>query len=175
MSLVVEAAQADPPPSGMPPEANVVSRDMDGPPHAGVRVETLGEKLVAYHQELVLAARASGAATLVREVPRSASGWSLSASRSSLWGCSRGRHRAGDAAVCKRRLLGRRDRQHQQLVAGSLGDSDTLVLLINGATSPNRAMTVRRAWWRAMRGSVGTRSRDGHLYVREKWFEQGSE
>jgi SRSO17 transposase len=179
MEIIPSAAVLTPPPSGQPPIINLAPRD----------VEALADELVAYHAHF--------APLFQRQEQRQ---WALTYLHGQLLDLERKSIEpialavtGGDVQAMQQfislgawqddRLL----RAHQQLVADTLGERDTGVLIIDGCDFPKQgtySVGVARQWCGALgklancQASVvacyasrhGYTLVDRRLYMPEKWF-----
>lgn len=179
MEIIPSAAVLTPPPSGQPPIINLAPRD----------VEALADELRAYHAHF--------APLFQRAEQRH---WALTYTQAQLSDLERKSieplalaHPDGNVQAMQQFIsLGAWDDQavlktHQQLVADTLGDPDTGVLIIDGCDFPKQgshSVGVARQWCGALgkvancQASVvaGYASQHGYtlvdrrLYMPEKWF-----
>lgn len=181
MNVIPSAAVLSPPPSGQPPIINLAPRD----------VQALADDLLAYHAHF--------APLFLREEQRQSAltylhGQLLDLERKSIEPMALA-HPDGNVQALQQFIsLGAwHDQQllksHQQLVADTLGDSDTGVLIIDGCDFPKQgshSVGVAHQWCGAL-GKVANcqasvvacyASRHGYtlldrrLYMPEKWFTQ---
>lgn len=179
MDIIRSAAILAPPPSGQPPVINLTSHD----------VEALADELAAYHAHF--------APLFQRQEQRH---WALTYLHGQLLDLERKSiepialaHPDGNVQAMQQFIsLGAWDdtailQTHQQLVADTLGDQETGVLIIDGCDFPkqgNQSVGVARQWCGAL-GKVANcqasvvacyASRHGYtlvdrrLYMPEKWF-----
>src|SRR5262245_22225236 len=179
MHIIRSAAVLPPPPSGQPPVINLAPRD----------VEALADDLLAYH--------AAFAPLFQREEQRQ---WALTYLHGQLLDLERKSiepmalaHPDGNVQAMQQFIsLGAWDdaavlKTHQQLVADTLGDRDSGVLIIDGCDFPKQgsySVGVARQWCGAL-GKVANcqasvvaayASREGYtlvdrrLYMPAKWF-----
>ena len=179
MEIIPVAAVLAPPPSGQPPISNLAPRD----------VEALAEELLAYHAQF--------APLFVRQEQRH---WALTYLQGQLADLDRKSiepialaHPDGNVQALQQFIsLGKWDDQavlktHQQLVADTLGDQESGVLIIDGCDFPkqgNHSVAVARQWCGALgkvancQASVlacyasqhGYTLVDRQLYLPQKWF-----
>jgi len=179
MDIIPSAANLVPPPSGRPPVINLVPRD----------IEALADELLAYHAHF--------APLFQREEQRQ---WALAYLHGQLLELERKSIEPMALAVADGNVqalqqfisLGAWDdqkvlRAHQQLVAQTLGDADSGVLIIDGCDFPKQgtySVGVARQWCGALgkvancQASVvacyasesGYTLLDRRLYMPEKWF-----
>jgi SRSO17 transposase len=179
MQIISSAAVLTPPPSGQPPVINLAARD----------VEALADELLAYHAHF--------APLFARSEQRT---WALTYLQGQLADLERKSiepmalaHPAGNVQALQQFIsLGAWDdaevlKTHQQLVADTLGDVQTGVLILDGCDFPKQgshSVGVARQWCGAL-GKVANcqasvvacyASRHGYtlvdrrLYMPEKWF-----
>jgi SRSO17 transposase len=179
MQIISSAAVLTPPPSGQPPVINLAARD----------VEALADELLAYHAHF--------APLFARSEQRT---WALTYFQGQLADLERKSiepmalaHPAGNVQALQQFIsLGAWDdaevlKTHQQLVADTLGDPQTGVLILDGCDFPKQgshSVGVARQWCGAL-GKVANcqasvvacyASRHGYtlvdrrLYMPEKWF-----
>lgn len=179
MNIIPSAAVLPPPPSGQPPLINLAPRD----------VEALADDLLAYHSHF--------APLFLREEQRQ---WALIYLHGQLLDLERKSiepmalaHPDGNVQALQQFIsLGAWDdaavlKRHQQLVADTLGEKDSGVLIIDGCDFPkqgNQSVGVAHQWCGAL-GKVANcqasvvacyASRHGHtlvdrrLYLPERWF-----
>jgi SRSO17 transposase len=179
MDIIPSAVNLVPPPSGRPPVINLVPRD----------VETLADELLAYHAHF--------APLFQRQEQRQ---WALAYLHGQLLDLDRKSIEPMALAVADGNVqamqqfisLGAWDDQkvlltHQQLVAETLGDADSGVLIIDGCDFPKQGTSsvgVARQWCGALgkvancqasvvacyASSRGYTLLDRRLYMPEKWF-----
>jgi SRSO17 transposase len=179
MDIIPAAAVLAPPPSGLPPIINLAPRD----------VEALADELLAYHAQFA----ALGERAEQRQ-------WALTYLQGQLADLERKSiepmalaHPDGNVQAMQQFIsLGAWDdaavlQTHQQLVADTLGDQDSGVLILDGCDFPKQgshSVGVARQWCGAL-GKVANcqasvvacyASRHGYtlvdrrLYMPEKWF-----
>jgi SRSO17 transposase len=179
MKIIPSAAALPPPPSGLPPVINLAPRD----------VEALADELLAYHAHF--------ASLFQRSEQR---GWALTYLQGQLTDLERKSIEPMALALADGNVqamqqfisLGGWDdaevlKTHQQLVAGTLGDHDTGVLILDGCDFPKQgthSVGVARQWCGAL-GKVANcqasvvacyASRHGYtlvdrrLYMPKQWF-----
>jgi SRSO17 transposase len=179
MGHVMIAAPAVPPPSGRPPEQNLAPRD----------VETLADELVAYHAHFAPLFQRSEQRTWALAYLH---GQLLELDRKSIepmalaleGGDVQGRQQfISDGPWDDDRVL----QKHQQLVAETLGDQETGVLILDGCDFPKQgtfSVGVARQWCGAQgkvancQASVvacyaskhGYTLVDRRLYLHKSWF-----
>lgn len=179
MNIIPSAAVLTPPPSGQPPIINLAPRD----------VEALADELVAYHAHFAplfqRAEQRQWALTYLH-------GQLLELERKSIEPMALALADGNVQALQQFISLGAWDdaavlKSHQQLVADTLGDVDTGVLIIDGCDFPKQgsySVGVARQWCGALgkvancQASVlacyasthGYTLLDRRLYMPEKWF-----
>src|SRR5215211_4940882 len=179
MDIIPSAATLAPPPSGRPPIINLAPRD----------VEALADELITYHAHF--------APLFARSEQRQ---WALTYLQGQLADLERKSiepmalaHPDGNVQAMQQFIsLGAWDdaavlKTHQQLVADTLGDQQTGVLIIDGCDFPkqgNQSVGVARQWCGALgkvancQASVvacyasqhGFTLVDRRLYMPERWF-----
>jgi SRSO17 transposase len=179
MKIIPSAAALQPPPSGLPPVINLAPRD----------VEALADDLLAYHAHF--------ASLFARSEQR---GWALTYLQGQLTDLERKSiepmalaHPDGNVQAMQQFIsLGAWDdaavlKTHQQLVASTLGDHNTGVLILDGCDFPKQgshSVGVARQWCGALgkvancQASVlacyasqhGYTLVDRRLYMPKQWF-----
>src|SRR5215216_4493600 len=179
MEIIPAAAALTPPPSGQPPIINLAPRD----------VEALADELLAYHAHFApLFARAEQRQWALTYLH----GQLLDLERKSIEPMALA-HPDGNVQAMQQFIsLGAWDdaavlQTHQQLVADTLGDHDTGVLIIDGCDFPKQgshSVGVARQWCGALgkvancqasvvacyASQTGYTLVDRRLYMPEKWF-----
>src|SRR6266511_3379412 len=179
MQIIPSAAVLTPPPSGQPPVINLAPRD----------VEALADELLAYHAHFApLGERSEQRQWALTYLH----GQLLDLERKSIEPMALSRPDGNVQALQQFISLGAWDdravlKSHQQLVADTLGDAHTGVLIIDGCDFPKQgthSVGVARQWCGALgkvancQASVvacyasqrGYTLVDRQLYMPEKWF-----